>query len=106
MLSLLILITAGLSALGSLPRIEDPRIDTRNALIITQYPGASAERVEALVSDVLEDRLREMNSEPINAMTTLIAIGPTKSPMFPSSKKIGIKPKIVVRVDAKRGANK
>ena len=59
-LSLLILITAGLSALGSLPRIEDPRIDTRNALIITQYPGASAERVEALVSDVLEDRLREI----------------------------------------------
>lgn len=59
-LSLLVLITAGLSALGSLPRIEDPRIDTRNALIITQYPGASAERVEALVSDVLEDRLREI----------------------------------------------
>ena len=59
-LSLLVLITAGLSALGSLPRIEDPRIDTRNALVITQYPGASAERVEALVSDVLEDRLREI----------------------------------------------
>ncbi len=59
-LSLVILITAGLSALGSLPRIEDPRIDTRNALIITQYPGASAERVEALISDVLEDRLREI----------------------------------------------
>ncbi|AXT38201.1 efflux RND transporter permease subunit [Alteromonas sp. BL110] len=59
-LSLLILITAGLSALSSLPRIEDPRIDTRNALIITSYPGASAERVEALVSDVLEDKLREI----------------------------------------------
>ena len=59
-LSLVIIIVAGLSALGSLPRIEDPRIDTRNALIITQYPGASAERVEALVSDVLEDRLREI----------------------------------------------
>ena len=59
-LSIIILMTAGLSALGSLPRIEDPRIDTRNALIVTQYPGASAERVEALVSDVLEDRLREI----------------------------------------------
>ena len=59
-LSLVIIIVAGLSALSSLPRIEDPRIDTRNALIITQYPGASAERVEALVSDVLEDRLREI----------------------------------------------
>lgn len=59
-LSILILITAGLSALGALPRIEDPRIDTRNAMIITPYPGASAERVEALVSDVIEDRLREI----------------------------------------------
>lgn len=59
-LSLIILVTAGLSALGSLPRLEDPRIDTRNALVITAYPGASAERVEALVSDVLEDRLREI----------------------------------------------
>lgn len=59
-LSLIILMTAGLSALGSLPRIEDPRIDTRNALVITQYPGASAQRVEALVTDVLEDRLREI----------------------------------------------
>jgi len=59
-LSLIVLIVAGLSALGSLPRLEDPRIDTRNALIITPYPGASAERVEALVSDVIEDRLREI----------------------------------------------
>ena len=60
LLSLVILMVAGLSALSSLPRLEDPRIDTRNALIITSYPGASAERVEALVSDVLEDRLREI----------------------------------------------
>ncbi|MEW9797347.1 efflux RND transporter permease subunit [Alteromonas sp. CYL-A6] len=59
-LSIIILLVAGLSALGTLPRLEDPRIDTRNALIITAYPGASAERVEALVTDVLEDRLREI----------------------------------------------
>lgn len=59
-LSLVILMVAGMSALNSLPRLEDPRIDTRNALVITSYPGASAERVEALVSDVLEDRLREI----------------------------------------------
>lgn len=59
-LSLVILLVAGMSALGNLPRLEDPRIDTRNALVITSYPGASAERVEALVSDVLEDKLREI----------------------------------------------
>lgn len=59
-LSIVILLVAGLSALNTLPRLEDPRIDTRNALIITAYPGASAQRVEALVTDVLEDRLREI----------------------------------------------
>ncbi len=59
-LSLVILLVAGMSALGNLPRLEDPRIDTRNALVITSYPGASAERVEALVSDVIEDKLREI----------------------------------------------
>ena len=59
-LSILIILVAGLSALGTLPRLEDPRIDTRNALVITPYPGASAEQVEALVTDVLEDALREI----------------------------------------------
>lgn len=59
-LSLVILLVAGLSALSALPRLEDPRIDTRNALVITAYPGASAARVEALVSDVIEDELREI----------------------------------------------
>lgn len=59
-LSIMILLVAGFSALTTLPRLEDPRIDTRNALIITAYPGASAERVEALVTDPIEDRLREI----------------------------------------------
>ncbi len=59
-LSLIILLVAGLSALTNLPRLEDPRIDTRNTLVITPYPGASAEQVEALVTDVLEDQLREI----------------------------------------------
>lgn len=59
-LSIIIILVAGLSAVSSLPRLEDPRIDLRNVLILTYYPGASPERVEALVSDVLEDELREL----------------------------------------------
>ena len=59
-LSLLIILVAGYSALTTLPRLEYPRIDTRHMLVLTPYPGASAERVEALVTDVLEDRLREI----------------------------------------------
>jgi multidrug efflux pump subunit AcrB len=59
-LSIIIILVAGLSAVTNLPRLEDPRIDLRNVIILTSYPGASAERVEALVSDVLEDELREL----------------------------------------------
>jgi multidrug efflux pump len=59
-LSILLLLVAGIAAVTNLPRLEDPRIDTRNVLIITPYPGASAERVEALVTDVIEDELRQL----------------------------------------------
>jgi multidrug efflux pump len=59
-LSIMVLVVAGLSAINNIPRLEDPRIDTRNVLIITPYPGASAERVEALVTDVIEDELRQL----------------------------------------------
>jgi len=59
-LSIVVLLVAGMSAVMNLPRLEDPRIDTRNALVITPYPGASAERVEALVTDVIEDELRQL----------------------------------------------
>ena len=59
-LSIIILLVAGFSAISTLPRLEDPRIDTRNVIILTPYPGASAERVEALVTDVIEDELRQL----------------------------------------------
>lgn len=59
-LSIIIVLVAGLSAIQNLPRLEDPRIDLRNVIILTSFPGASAQRVEALVSDVLEDELREL----------------------------------------------
>ena len=50
--------------------------------------------------------VREINSEPISAITTLMAIGPTKSPMFPSKRKMGIKPNMVVSVEARSGTNR
>lgn len=59
-LTVIIVLVAGLSAINNLPRLEDPRIDTRNGQILTLFPGASAERVEALVTDVIEDELREL----------------------------------------------
>lgn len=55
-----LVLLAGWSAWQSLPRIEDPRIANRAAAVITLLPGATAERVEALVTTRLEDALREV----------------------------------------------
>lgn len=55
-----LLLVAGLGAVSSLPRTEDPQITNRFASVIIPYPGASAERVEALVTEVLENQLRRL----------------------------------------------
>ncbi|MCL1125059.1 efflux RND transporter permease subunit [Shewanella surugensis] len=62
LLSLMIalIIVAGLGAISSLPRMEDPIITNRFSSVITHYPGASSERVEALVTQVLENQLRRI----------------------------------------------
>lgn len=60
LLTILLLVVAGGSAIQTLPRLEDPRIDLRNVVIITPFPGATAERVEALITDPIEDALREL----------------------------------------------
>lgn len=60
-LFVLVSVLAGWSALVNLPRIEDPRITNRFTRIVTLLPGSSAERVEALVTDPIEDALREFS---------------------------------------------
>jgi len=59
-LTVLVICAAGLSAYLVLPRAEDPSLRRRFASLTTHYPGASAERVEALVTEKLEDKLREV----------------------------------------------
>ncbi|MEM8983486.1 MAG: efflux RND transporter permease subunit [Pseudomonadota bacterium] len=59
-LTLLIILLGGFSALSNIPRIEDPRITPRYPRVTTLLPGASAARVEALVTDVIEDSLLEI----------------------------------------------
>ena len=59
-LALAIILLGGISTLGNIPRIEDPRITARFPQVTTLLPGASAARVEALVTDPLEDSLLEI----------------------------------------------
>lgn len=61
-LSVGVILVAGFSSIQSLPRLEDPRIVNRGPLIVTPVPGASAERVESLVTEVLEEALDEIDA--------------------------------------------
>jgi len=59
-LAVILLIAAGLGAFFSLGRQEDPTLTERFGTIVTPYPGASAERVEALITEPLEDAINEL----------------------------------------------
>jgi multidrug efflux pump subunit AcrB len=55
-----VMLGAGLSSYGKLSRLEDPEYTIKDALVITQYPGASAAEVEEEVSDRLEKAVQEL----------------------------------------------
>ncbi|MBV6657630.1 MAG: efflux RND transporter permease subunit [Devosiaceae bacterium] len=59
-LSVLFLLALGLGAIQTVSRSEDPTIKARIAGITTIYPGASATRVEALVTQIIEEELRTL----------------------------------------------
>lgn len=60
-LAVALLIVSGLSAINTLPRAEDPVIHNRHASVITHFPGATAERVEALITEKIETSLRQLD---------------------------------------------
>ncbi|MFK8052527.1 MAG: efflux RND transporter permease subunit, partial [Woeseiaceae bacterium] len=56
----LLLIFSGVSAYLALPKAQDPGFIIRTAVITTQLPGASPERMEQLVTDKIEKKAQEM----------------------------------------------
>ena len=54
-----VIVVAGLASYQVLPRREDPELTDRFASVKTIFPGADAERVEALVTEKLEEEIRE-----------------------------------------------
>lgn len=56
----LAMIAWGLISYLNLPKAEDPGFVVRTAIVNTQMPGASAQRMEELVTSVLEEAIMEM----------------------------------------------
>ena len=54
------LMIGGILAAYQMPKLEDPEVKVKMAMVVTTYPGASAHQVEMEVTDVLEKQIRTM----------------------------------------------
>ena len=54
------ILLAGIFAFSRLPKLEDPAVAVKQAMVVAVYPGASAHEVELKVAQVVEDALRTL----------------------------------------------
>jgi multidrug efflux pump subunit AcrB len=59
-LTIILLLVWGISSYFTLPRLEDPELVSRNAVVKTFFGSAKAERIEALITEKIEDQLVEI----------------------------------------------
>ena len=57
---ILILVIVGVTTYLSYPSAEDPTITIREVSVTASYPGMSPERVEELIAEPLESKMREI----------------------------------------------
>ncbi|MDN7124364.1 efflux RND transporter permease subunit [Pseudidiomarina sp. 1APP75-32.1] len=69
-LLLVLLLVGGVLALTNIGRLEDPEFTLKKAMVITAYPGASAQQVEEEVTYRLENAIQELgNIDHINSIS-------------------------------------
>lgn len=62
----------GVIAFANAPRREDPEFQVNRCTVVTQWPGAPAEKVERLVTDTIESRIDELEEiETIDSLSTI-----------------------------------
>ncbi len=57
---LLIVLVGSLAAVATIPRQEDPYMTSRFGVVNTYFPGASAEKIEALITEKIEKSITEV----------------------------------------------
>ena len=71
-LTLCLIFIWGFFSYQLLPRMEDPSLTQRSAVVTTRFPGASPERVESLVTEAIEQELFEIEEiDSIDSFSTL-----------------------------------
>ncbi|MEM7785766.1 MAG: efflux RND transporter permease subunit, partial [Planctomycetota bacterium] len=61
LLTVSLILVAGLSSFSLLPRMEDPALVSRGAFVNTVFPGAEPSQIESLISEKIEDALTEID---------------------------------------------
>lgn len=70
------ILIAGVLAFLQMPKLEDPAVSVKQAMVIIPYPGATAHEIELKVAQTMEDELRalpnvkKIKSECQNGMAT------------------------------------
>ena len=59
-MTLVVVIVGGIYAFISLPKLEDPYITIREAVVVATYPGMPVEQVERLITRPIEEEIRSM----------------------------------------------
>lgn len=54
------IILAGILAFLNMPKLEDPAVPVKQAMVVIPYPGASAHEVELNVAQLMEEELRTL----------------------------------------------
>lgn len=71
------ILVAGIIAFSYMPKLEDPPVSPKQAMVVVVYPGASAHEVELKVAQLMEESLRtlpdvhEIRTECENGMAKL-----------------------------------
>lgn len=54
------ILVAGVIAFAQMPKLEDPPVSPKQAMVVVVYPGASASQVELKVAQIMEETLRTL----------------------------------------------
>ncbi|WP_287277504.1 MULTISPECIES: efflux RND transporter permease subunit [unclassified Okeania] len=76
-LTILIIVVWGVSSFLTLPRLEDPELTSRFAVITTFWSGADAEQIETLITEKIEEQLSEIE-EIKTTNSTSVVMGSTR----------------------------
>ena len=76
-LTLIFFLLVGYSGFNNIPRQEMPELAERWGVVIQVYPGASPDRIETQVTEILEIKLREIVE--IDELDSIISQGYSKT---------------------------